>query len=146
MRTRFGTLTWRSPALQSAAFVTVATMLIIVGIASPTTTVQASLRRVRQDVVKTRILARATQAGCPQMDNPGGRLDWTPSANAGPSPTDGTVALPTLGVQAPIVRVSVNLSGNMAVPSNARDVAWLDQGPLPGRTHNIVLAGHIDYN
>ena len=34
----------------------------------------------------------------------------------------------------------------MEVPTNARDVAWFDQGPLPGRTNNVVLAGHIDYN
>jgi hypothetical protein len=129
-----------------AAAVALGVVLILVGTAPATTTVQASLLRVREDKVKTQLVRQATQAGCPQLDNPGGRLAWNPSPNAGPFRTSGTVVLPTQGVQAPIVRVGVDTSGNMVVPTNARDVAWLDQGPLPGQTNNIVLAGHIDYN
>ena len=45
---------------------------------------------------------------CPQLDNAGGRMKWVPSADAGPWPTDGKVALPSLGVEAPIVRVGVD--------------------------------------
>ena len=44
-----------------------------------------------------------------------------------------------LGVKAPIVRVGVNSAG-MVIPHNAREVAWLDQGPFPGHTNNAVLA------
>ena len=84
---------------------------------------------------------------CPQLDNSGGRMKWVPSANAGPWPTDGRVALPSLGVEAPIVKVGVDQAGLMVVPKNARDVAWLDQGEIPlGPTQNVVLAGHINYS
>ncbi len=84
---------------------------------------------------------------CPQLDNAGGRMRWVPSANAGPWPTDGKVALPSLGVEAPIVRVGVDTKAQMVVPKNARDVAWLDQGDmLTGPTQNLVLAGHINYS
>lgn len=87
----------------------------------------------------------ATSDECPEMDNPGG-LEWKRTADAGPFPTGGTVALPSLGVSAPVVRVGVGNDGDMVVPRNARDVAWLDQGPMPGTTRNIVLAGHISYS
>jgi LPXTG-site transpeptidase (sortase) family protein len=84
---------------------------------------------------------------CPQLDNAGGRMKWVPSANAGPWPTDGKVAIPSLGVDAPIVKVGVDTSAQMVVPKNARDVAWLDQGEVPrGPTQNLVLAGHINYS
>lgn len=82
----------------------------------------------------------------PPLDNPGGGLLWVPSADAGPWRTNGTIALPSLGVSAPIVRVGVDRSGQMVTPRNARDVAWLDQGPLPGRTQNVVLAGHRNWS
>lgn len=84
---------------------------------------------------------------CPQLDNAGGRMKWVPSANAGPWPTDGKVSLPSLGVEAPIVKVGVDPAGLMVVPKNARDVAWLDQGEIPlGPTQNVVMAGHINYS
>ncbi len=121
-------------------------VIIFLGIAPPTALVQSSLVRIKQDPARIRQLALAKAAGCPQMENPGGKLAWNPRPDAGPVPTDGTVVLPTLGVRAPVVRVGVGSDGNMVVPTNARDVAWFDQGPLPGRTNNIVLAGHIDYN
>jgi LPXTG-site transpeptidase (sortase) family protein len=82
---------------------------------------------------------------CPHLKNPGG-LSWVPSADAGPWPTDGRVALPSLGVEAPVVKVGVGKDGSMVVPHNAREIAWLDQGEYPGRTNNVVLAGHISYS
>jgi len=132
---------WHYALTVVAAFV-----VILVGTAPATTSVQASLQRVREDKVKTQIVRRSTQAGCPQMVNPGGRLDWTPTTDAGPFATNGSIVLPTLRVEAPIVRVKVSMKGDMVVPTNARDIAWFDQGPFPGKTNNIVLAGHIDYN
>lgn len=85
-------------------------------------------------------------ANCPQMTNPGGGIRWEKSADAGPWPTDGAVAIPALGVEAPIVKVGVGMTGEMVVPRNAGDAAWLDQGPYPGQTKNVVLAGHISWN
>jgi sortase (surface protein transpeptidase) len=83
--------------------------------------------------------------GCPQLSNPGGRVEWTPSDDAGPWPTDGTVSIPTIGTSAPIVRVGVDHEAQMVVPPNAGQVSWLDQGGIPGRTNNIVLAGHVTW-
>jgi len=82
---------------------------------------------------------------CPGLTNPGGRISWVPSANSGPWDTDGTVSIPALGTTAPVVRVGVNTASQMVVPPGARQVAWLDQGGIPGRTNNMVIAGHISW-
>jgi sortase (surface protein transpeptidase) len=44
------------------------------------------------------------------------------------------------------VKVAIDMNGEMALPRNAYQVAWLDQGPFPGDTNNGVLAGHIRWN
>jgi len=82
---------------------------------------------------------------CPGLNNPGGRLNWTPSANAGPWATDGNVSIPALGTSAPVVRVGVDRRSQMVVPPGAGQVAWLDQGGIPGNTNNVVIAGHISW-
>lgn len=108
--------------------------------------VSAPTRLLSKEVVQPPApVAPGPSSQCPQMNNPGG-LRWQPSADAGPWPTNGTVRLPSFGVSAPIVRVGVDTSETMVVPHNARDVAWLDQGPFPGDTRNVVLAGHINYS
>lgn len=89
--------------------------------------------------------AKSGPEECPEMTNPGGGLDWEPSKDPGPDPTSYKVELPTMGRTQPIVRVGIDKDRKMVVPRNARDVAWLDQGPIPGRTKNVVLAGHINY-
>jgi LPXTG-site transpeptidase (sortase) family protein len=83
---------------------------------------------------------------CPQMNNPGGGLAWIPSGNAGPWSTDGTVSIPALGTSAPVVRVGVDRRAQMVIPPGAGQVAWLDQGGIPGRTNNMVIAGHISWS
>lgn len=98
-----------------------------------------------------RVLARSVAPSvptdeCPQMNNPGGRLQWGPTASLGPAPTGGHIKLPTLGVLAPIVKVGIDGGNKMVVPRNARDVAWLDRGGIHGYTNNVVLAGHISYS
>lgn len=133
------------------------TVFILVATASPIQ-VRASRRVVAtptrllaQPVVESK--ARPPVSGpavtatpeCPQLDNPGG-LRWRPRPDAGPWPTSGFVQLPRFDVTAPIVKVGVNTAAEMVVPRNARDVAWLDQGPYPGDTNNVVLAGHIKYS
>ncbi len=80
-----------------------------------------------------------------RLTNSGGRIKWVRSANAGPFPEPASVSLPTLGESAPIFRVGVDMTGQMVVPKNPKQVAWLDQGPYPGDTNNAVLAGHKNY-
>jgi sortase (surface protein transpeptidase) len=96
-------------------------------------------------------VARSVSSGipsneCPQMTNPGGRLQWGTTAQQGPSATGGHIKLPTLGVLAPIVKVGIDGANKMVVPHNATDVAWLDRGGIHGYTNNVVLAGHISYS
>lgn len=91
-------------------------------------------------------VVRGLDTDLDQFENSGGRIRWIPTSNSGPFATNGKVELPTLGRSAPLVKVDVNSRGEMAVPSNARDVGWLDQGPWPGQTQNPVLAGHIAYS
>jgi sortase (surface protein transpeptidase) len=92
-----------------------------------------------------KVVPQPLSTSCPQLDNPGGGVSWYPSADAGPWPTDGNVSIPTIGTNAPIVRVGVDLENQMVVPPDARQIAWLDQGGIPGQTNNIVLAGHVTW-
>lgn len=116
----------------------------VVALAPPASV--GSFRMERVKVEKLRVPPEAIEQGCPELSNPGGRIDWSPKADAGPVPTNGRVQLPAIGVDAPIVRVGIDSSKRMVVPTNARDIAWLDQGGIPGRTQNLVLAGHIAYS
>ncbi len=142
------------PFVTAVSAVVLATLLILVGTAQPMS-LRMSKRIVAQPVqVKfskpvQRPAAASSSARpneeCPQMNNPGG-LRWRSQPDAGPWATGGTVRLPELGVSAPIVKVAIDMKGEMVVPRNAHQVAWLDQGPFPGDTNNAVLAGHIRWN
>ena len=51
----------------------------------------------------------------------------------------------SLGVDAPVLPAGVNQrTGQMAVPSNVRDVAWYQYGSVPGESGSAVLAAHVD--
>ena len=129
----------------------VMTFGIVPQVAAPT------VERVRAEVVATpkpkvkkvepiAVAASGPSTECREMNNPGGGLNWAPTPELGPVPTNGRVALPRLGVNAPIVRVGIDGERKMVVPRNARDVAWLDRGGIPGYTNNVLLAGHIAYS
>lgn len=123
---------------------TVGLVALLVGFAPPRTVTTFAMNRVKTAALQAP--PEAVAQGCAELNNPGGRIDWRPSAEPHPVPTNGRVELPALGVAAPIVRVGIDDSERMVVPTNARDVAWLDQGGIPGRTQNLVLAGHIAYS
>lgn len=142
------------PFVTAVFAVVLATLLILVGTAQPTS-IRISKRIVAQPVqVKFSVPAQPQTVApaaahpneeCPQMNNPGG-LRWRSSPDAGPWATGGTVRLPKLGVSAPVLKVGINMNGEMVLPRNSYEVAWLDQGPFPGDTNNGVLAGHIRWN
>ncbi len=135
-------------AALATSFVTiaVAASLVIVGTAPRTADVEIDRIRAAPITPTPRPVPTHWGEDCPPMDNPGGRLAWTPSKEPGPTPTNGAVALPRLGVEAPIVRVGIDRSYKMVVPHNSREVAWLDRGGIPGYTQNVVLAGHVKYS
>jgi LPXTG-site transpeptidase (sortase) family protein len=141
----------------AAALAAIAVLVTMLVSDRPAPAAPLTVERIRaappKDVPKPEVqaAARSVSSGipsdeCPQMNNPGGRLQWGTTAQQGPAPTDGHIALPTLDVLAPIVKVGIDGGNKMVVPHNARDVAWLDRGGIHGYTNNVVLAGHISYS
>jgi LPXTG-site transpeptidase (sortase) family protein len=113
----------------------------VVSLPSPKAVVTVETPRPAARVLASEVFSDS----CPGLDNPGGRISWVPSANAGPWATDGTVQIPALGTTAPVVRVGVDRNSQMVIPPGAGQVAWLDQGGIPGQTNNMVIAGHISW-
>lgn len=70
----------------------------------------------------------------------------TPVPTAGPMGERGTVEIPAIGAEGPVVAVGLDGNGEMVLPRNAWDVAWLDNGGFPGVTRNAILAGHRNYS
>jgi len=56
------------------------------------------------------------------------------------------LAMPSLGVEAPIVPVGQDEDGAMSAPDDPDTVAWYRFGPGMGVPGNVVLAGHINWN
>lgn len=57
----------------------------------------------------------------------------------------GSLSLPTLGVDAPVVPVGTTDDGQMQVPRDVRTVGWYRFGPPPGAPNgSAVLTGHVD--
>jgi sortase (surface protein transpeptidase) len=54
------------------------------------------------------------------------------------------LTIPSLGIDAKVQYVGVNAKGNMGVPSNFTDVAWYQDGTLPGQIGSAVIDGHVD--
>jgi sortase (surface protein transpeptidase) len=54
------------------------------------------------------------------------------------------VAVPSLGVEAPVDPVGVRADGQMAIPDDVDRVGWYRFGPVPGGAGSAVLAGHVD--
>ncbi|MBI4160789.1 MAG: class F sortase [Candidatus Yanofskybacteria bacterium] len=52
--------------------------------------------------------------------------------------------IPTLEINAKVQKVGINTKGNMAAPSNFKDVGWYKYGALPGDMGSSVMAGHVD--
>jgi LPXTG-site transpeptidase (sortase) family protein len=55
------------------------------------------------------------------------------------------LAMPTLGVDAPVVTLGVLPDGTMDSPHTPTDVAWYRFSAKPGDTGNAVFAAHVDY-
>jgi hypothetical protein len=74
-----------------------------------------------------------------------------PSA-AGPAPSrtaapfaPARVRVPRIGIDAPVVPVTVRPDGLLAVPSDVRTVGWWPAGaPAAAPSGTVVLAGHVD--
>lgn len=69
-----------------------------------------------------------------------------------PSPTPVTspappvrLRIPSIGVDAPVVRLGILPSGVMDSPATPTDVGWYDFTGKPGAGGNAVLSGHVDF-
>jgi LPXTG-site transpeptidase (sortase) family protein len=65
----------------------------------------------------------------------------TPVSNA---PLDRLV-IPKIGVDAPVVTLSVDDQGIMQSPKTAFEVGWYDFSARPGTGGNAVFSGHVDF-
>ena len=54
------------------------------------------------------------------------------------------LAVPALGIEAPVDPVGVRDDGQMAIPDDVDRAGWYRFGPVPGREGSAVLAGHVD--
>jgi hypothetical protein len=54
------------------------------------------------------------------------------------------LAVPALGVDAPVEPVGIRDDGQMALPDDVDRLGWYRFGPVPGAEGSAVLAGHVD--
>ncbi|WP_027660946.1 class F sortase [Salinispora fenicalii] len=95
----------------------------------------------------------ATGAGLGRTTGP---LEWAsaadvarPAGGAGPEPATSPpvrLAVPAIGVAAPIAPVGQARDGSIAVPplERAHETGWYDRGPVPGDPGPAVIVGHVD--
>lgn len=78
-----------------------------------------------------------------------------PTATIPPTPTVDSVAaagipvrleIPAIGVDTVVEHVGLTAERAMDVPKDWMNVAWYENGPLPGAVGNSVIAGHLDTN
>jgi LPXTG-site transpeptidase (sortase) family protein len=55
------------------------------------------------------------------------------------------LVIPSLNIYAPIESVGLDTQGVMKTPTTASQVAWYEQGFLPGQKGNALLTGHVDW-
>jgi hypothetical protein len=72
-----------------------------------------------------------------------GRLDHQPHPQTLNSDGPTSIAIPAIGVHAPIVAVGLQADGAMQVPDPGQ-VGWYRLGPRPGAPGPAVLIGHVD--
>jgi sortase (surface protein transpeptidase) len=53
------------------------------------------------------------------------------------------IAIPSIGVNAPIIPLGLNRDQTMQVPRNRSDAGWFRPGPEPGEVGPAVIAGHL---
>lgn len=79
---------------------------------------------------------------------------WVPPEPAAATPTPEPqantsafvkLAVPRIGVDAPITVMGVRPDGAMQDPPGPKTVAWYNFSGRPGAKGNIVMAGHVDY-
>ena len=102
----------------------------------------------RYEVLLGLLGAETLAKGRQVLDRPVAQVpDYTapPIVNA-PVGAPTTLAIPAIGVSAPVEQVATNARGEMDTPQNPLNTAWYAPGARPGERGNAVIAGHVDYH
>jgi hypothetical protein len=62
----------------------------------------------------------------------------------GPASPPVRLAIPSIGVATPMVRLGRERDGSMQVPADFARAGWFAEGPPPGAVGPAVIAGHVD--
>jgi sortase (surface protein transpeptidase) len=54
------------------------------------------------------------------------------------------VAIPAIGVSAPVIPLGLNRDGTLATPTDFSQTGWYTAGPEPGERGAAVIVGHVD--
>lgn len=84
----------------------------------------------------------AGEGALPALEIHSLRLADARPAVRGPAPV--RVAIPSLGVDAPVVPVAVGPDGAMEIPQDASTAGWYRFGTSPGDPGSAILVGHVD--
>jgi LPXTG-site transpeptidase (sortase) family protein len=71
-------------------------------------------------------------------------IDLSRAGTADASNQPERIAVPSVGIDAPIVNLARNPDGTMQVPSDFDVAGWYDLGPAPGEPGPAVIVGHVD--
>jgi LPXTG-site transpeptidase (sortase) family protein len=65
---------------------------------------------------------------------------------ARPAPAPVSVAVPSIGVQSPLVKLKLRVNGSLEVPPDGpgAPAGWYSGSPSPGETGPAVLLGHVN--
>ncbi len=66
----------------------------------------------------------------------------TPPSNLTQTPT--ALAIPAIGLRAPVVQLGENSDGSAQVPTTTTVVGWYTGSPVPGQPGPAVILGHVD--
>jgi len=54
------------------------------------------------------------------------------------------ISIPTIGVNARVIRLGLNPDRTIEVPTNLADTGWFEPGPEPGEQGSAVIVGHLE--
>ena len=81
----------------------------------------------------------------PAAEESGGTASVAPPPSPVPAPLPARLAIPRIGVDAPLTVRGIGPDGVMENPLGPQDVAWYDFTARPGEGGNAVFSGHVDY-
>ena len=79
----------------------------------------------------------------PAIASTGDSAPPAPVSVADPAPI--RLLIPRIAVDASIEALGLDQNRALAIPADAKDVAWFDQGPKPGQPGNALINGHVSW-